>query len=292
MYIIPENKFMFSSQLIDYLNSNQINTIFWVPSAIVNVANSGILEKKELLFIKNVLFCGEVMPNKQLNIWRRYLPEARYANMYGPTEITDVCTCYVIDREFKDDESLPIGFPCHNTEIIVLNENNEECRTDEKGELCVRGICNSFGYFGDYDRTKEVFVQNPLNPYWQDIIYRTGDIVKYNENGELMYLCRKDFQIKHMGHRIELGEIETAAYSISGVKQNCALYDEENKKIYLFCATDTSLSEKEIYQQLCNKLPKYMVPTVIRIIDKLNLNANGKINRKELSLMLKGEGNE
>lgn len=277
MVFIPEEFFMFHKKLISYINQNGINTIFWVPSALISVANSGILDKEKIETLEKVLFCGEVMPVKPLNEWRRHYPDFLYANLYGPTEITDVCSYYIVDREFKEEESLPIGKACRNTEIIVLNERNELVQSGEPGELCVRGICLSLGYYGQSEKSNEVFIQNPLNTSYRDLIYRTGDIVKYNELGEIIYLCRKDSQIKYQGHRIELGEIDSAAYSVNGIRQACAIYDGE--RIILFCSTSKAIMEKEIYNELKKKLPKYMMPKVIRILEDIPLNVNGKLDR-------------
>lgn len=282
MYIIPEKLFPFSKLLLEYLKENKINTLFWVPSALISVANSGVLENTKLDMLENVLFCGEVMPNKQLNIWRNYYPNILYANLYGPTEITDVCTYYIVNRKFDDNESLPIGFPCENSEIIVLNENNQPISNDEHGELCVRGTCLSYGYYNDNEKTDASFVQNPLNHSYYEKIYRTGDIVKYNEFGELIYICRKDYQIKHQGYRIELGEIEIAVSSIDGVHQNCVIYDDSSSKIILFCTTNGYIDSKSIYKCMQTKLPKYMLPTKINILPEMPLNVNGKIDRLKL----------
>lgn len=283
MVIIPEYLFSFPKRLLEYLKKNKINTIFWVPSALIHVANSTALSEVQLPLLKKVLFCGEVMPNKQLNIWRRQYPHLLYVNLYGPTEITDVCTYYIVDREFSDEEALPIGVPCRNTQILVLNEEGSLV-TDlcEVGELCVRGTCISLGYYGDPEKTNIVFVQNPMNKNYRDIIYRTGDLVRYNEHGELIYLCRKDFQIKHQGHRIELGEIENATSAIDGVLHSCALYDDLNKVIVLFVNVDDDITEKTIYQSLKTKLPKYMVPGKINILDHFPMTNNGKIDRVTL----------
>jgi acyl-coenzyme A synthetase/AMP-(fatty) acid ligase len=157
---------------------------------------------------------------------------------------------------------------------------------DEIGELCVRGTCLSMGYYGDFEKTNKVFVQNPLNTAYHDLLYRTGDLVKYNQFSELIYVCRKDFQIKHQGHRIELGEIETAVNSFDNIQQSCAVYDDENKKIMLFCTVKNNLSEKEIYKSLQRKVPKYMLPATIKILDIMPLNLNGKIDRVELKKSL------
>lgn len=286
MVIIPEKLFSFPKLLIDFINKHHVNTVFWVPSALVAVANSGILSEMKLNEIQKILFCGEVMPNKQLNIWRKQYQEVFYANLYGPTEITDVCTYYIVDRAFEDDEPLPIGTACENTEIIVLNEQNQLVKKDELGELCVRGTCLSMGYFADHEKSDAVFVQNPLHSNYRDYIYRTGDLVKYNDRGEIIYVCRKDFQIKYQGHRIELGEIETASNALEGINQSCAVYDEEQKRIVLFCTVQGDITEKAIYKSMQIRLPKYMMPSLIKIVAKMPLNMNGKIDRLVLKKSL------
>lgn len=290
MVIIPEQMFLLTGKLLDYINRQRINTIFWVPSALIGVANSGMLERTALPALEKVLFCGEVMPNKQLNIWRKRYPELLYANLYGPTEITDVCTFYVIDRAFDDDEPLPIGRPCRNMDALILNESDKLAAPGETGELCVRGIGVSLGYYGDKDRTAAAFMQNPLNPNYRDVIYRTGDLVCHNERGELIFIGRKDFQIKHQGYRIELGEIESAAYGLPQMKRCCAIYLTEKSRIELYCVTEAELSEKEIYNWLREKLPRYMLPGRIYLEEALPLNANGKIDRLALRALSAGRG--
>lgn len=284
MYIIPEKLFTFPMQLLEYLKTNEITTIFWVPSVICMAANLKAVGKICLDQLKRVLFCGEPMPNKQLNIWRRAYPHALYANLYGPTEITDVCTCYIVDREFADSDSLPIGFPCANTDILVLDENQQEVQGEAIGELCVRGTSLAYGYYGNEEKTREAFVQNPLNKYYHEIIYRTGDLVKYNVYGELIYISRKDFQIKHMGHRIELGEIDVAVYSIPSVKSCCCVYDERRKKIVLFYTADEEI--QNIKQILKSKIPEYMIPAVTKVLKDMPMNLNGKIDRNSLKELL------
>lgn len=283
MAIIPEPLFIFPQKLFEYMNAEKVNTIFWVPSALSSVAASGALSGMNLPQLEAILFCGEVMPVKTLNAWKAAYSTSLFANLYGPTEITDVCTYYIVDRDFTEEESLPIGFPCANTEILVLNEQNELVQGNELGELCVRGSSLSSGYYGEREKTNAVFVQNPLHDKYHDLIYRTGDLVRYNERGELLYACRKDFQIKHMGHRIELGEIETAALAIEGLNEGCALYDSVKKKIHLFCSCIAGLDEKSIFGELRKRVPQYMLPAHITILEKLPLTGNGKIDRKSLS---------
>ena len=284
LYIIPQKYFMLPKALFEYLAEKKVSIIFWVPSALCIMANLKAVGKFPVPTLKQILFCGEVMPNKQLNVWRNAFPNCVYANLYGPTEITDVCACYIIDRSFADDEPLPIGFACKNTDIIVLNEKDLPVTGNEKGELCVRGTCLSLGYYNNPEKTKAAFVQNPLNPYYPEIIYRTGDIVYYNERHEIMYVCRKDFQIKHMGHRIELGEIETAVSAVEGVEQNCCLYDTEHSRIVLFYTGSADV--QFVIDQIKEAIPDYMIPNKKVHLEKMPINLNGKIDRVELKKQL------
>lgn len=281
LYIIPKKLFFQPVLLLEYIKEHGINTIFWVPSALIVVSKLRAFRNIDLKdSLKRVLFCGEVMPNKQLNIWRKYLPNVTYANLYGPTEITDACTYYIVDREFGDEEPLPIGSPIQNTEILVLNDRNELVAKDETGELCVRGTSLAMGYYNNPEKTQAVFVQNPLNTVVPEIIYRTGDLVKYNEYGELIYLSRKDFQIKHLGHRIELGEIETAVSSLEEVTLCCCLYDKKKQRIVIF--TDVELSRDYLKERLEKLLPEYMIPGKIIYLADMPMNINGKIDRVKL----------
>ena len=284
-YIIPKNLFAQPVPLLEYLQEKKINTIFWVPSALIVVAKLKAFRNVDLSgTLQRVLFCGEVMPNKQLNTWRKFLPDVLYANLYGPTEITDACTYYIVDREFADEEPLPIGRPMANTDILVLNDKNEPVTGDEIGELCVRGTSLSMGYYNNPQKTKEAFVPNPLNPYVPETIYRTGDLVKYNEYGEIIYLSRKDFQIKHMGHRIELGEIETAVSSLEEIALCCCLYDEKRQKIVLFI--EAELDKAYINERISGLVPEYMLPGKVIALPKMPINANGKIDRVKLKELL------
>lgn len=278
MYIIPQINFAFPVKLLDYMDKNKINTIFWVPSALCLVANLKALPRHHVDSLKNILFCGEVMPNKQLNQWRREYPDALYANLYGPTEITDVCAAYIIDRDFNDDETLPVGKACRNTEILLLDADDRLITNpDIPGELCVRGTGLAYGYYNNPEKTRSAFVQNPLNQAYPETIYRTGDLAKYNERGELVYICRKDYQIKHMGHRIELGEIETAASSLPGINQNCCVYDDRHHRIVMYYTG--GIDGKELAEGMKSLLPDYMVPGKFVLLKSMPLNLNGKIDR-------------
>ena len=281
LHVIPKKLFAFPAKLVEYMNQAQVNTVYWVPTALCIVANMKTLDKLDLPCLKKILFAGEAMPNKQLNYWRRHLPNALYANLFGPTEITDIGIYYIVDREFEDDEPLPIGRKCDNVDAIVLNEKNEAVGEGEMGELCIRGSFLALGYYNNPEKIAEVFVQNPLNPYYPEIIYRTGDLVSYNARGELMYHGRRDFQIKHRGNRIELGEIENAASVVPGIEMCACIYDTDKEKIVLFYQ-GKGVTTKLIREVMNDKVPSYMLPNVMLEMEEMPKNQNGKIDRGEL----------
>lgn len=282
--IIPEERFSFPIRLIEYINDHKINMVFWVPSVLVSISNFDVFGTIKPAYLNKILFAGEAMPNKHLNYWRKNYPNALYSNLYGPTEITVDCTFYNVDRDFKDDESLPIGSACKNTQILIFNEENKLTKRGELGELCVRGSSLAFGYYNDFEKTKTVFTQNPLHNNYPDIIYRTGDLVFLNERDEIIFVGRKDSQIKHLGYRIELGEIENAILGVSTVDNVAVLYDDSQKQIVAFVITKdaTTLIRKGIM----SAIPKYMIPTRWEVMESFPLNANGKINRLELKKLL------
>lgn len=279
-YILPKKFFMFPTLLVDFLNEKAITTLIWATSAFRMTADSGILAKKAPKTVCKIILGGEALQAKHLNVWKNALPTVEVINLYGPTEVTVDCTMYKIDKNFADNEPVPIGRACRNMEILLLDENLKPVRNGEPGEICVRGIGLALGYYGDPEKTAAAFVQNPLNPNYPDKLYRTGDIAKLGDDGELYFLSRRDDQIKHMGYRIELGEIETALGSLPEIRSAICFFDEAEDKIVCCAATDAELSV--IINELKTRLPVYMLPNKWKIFDRLPNNANGKIDRAVL----------
>lgn len=288
-YLIPKSNFMFPIKLVEYMNEKKINTICWVVSALTMISAYGAFEKVKPEYLHTIAFGSEVFPIKQFNIWKNAVPAAKFTNLYGPTEGTGMCCFYHVDREFNEGDVIPIGGPFKNTEILLLNEKDELVKDGEPGELCIRGTGVTLGYYNNPEKTTECFVQNPLNTAYPEIIYRTGDIAKRNEYGELLFVSRKDYQIKHMGHRIELGEIEAAVNGIDSVKLSGCIYDNEDGKIVLFYVGD--IDKKDMIMSLKKKLPRYMLPNSVNILTEMPFTANGKINRNELKRIYKEEIN-
>lgn len=289
LYIIPKAYFTFPMKLMEFLATYKINTIYWVPSALQIVANYKMFQYAKLPELKKVLFAGEVMPTRPLNYWIQNLPDAVYANLFGPTETTDICTYYIVDRPFRDDEPLPMGYACDNCDVYVIDSDGCEVSSDvdpetgysREGELYVRGSFVALGYYGNDEKTRDAFVQNPLNDKYPELVYRTGDLVKYNRYGELVYISRKDYQIKHMGYRIELGEVEAAAGAIDGIRSYACIYDEADDKI-VFIYEGRKKDDAELLEAFRRRVPHYMEPGRFVRVTAMPHNANGKIDRKRL----------
>ena len=280
-YLIPKSLFMFPMKLVDFLNEYRINTVCWVVSALTMISGFKVLDKKVPEYLHTVAFGSEVFPIRQFQLWRKALPNAKFTNLYGPTECTGMSCFYHVDREFGLDEVIPIGRPFPNTGILLLTDDNREAAPGQVGEICIKGTCVTLGYYRMPEKTAECFVQNPLNDVYPETIYRTGDLGKYNERGELVFVSRKDYQIKHMGHRIELPEIEIVAAMHPEVASACALFDNEKKKIHLYYAGGAAPGELTAF--LKEKLPRYMLPNKTERLERLPLTPNGKIDRKTLA---------
>ncbi len=286
MHILPKSYFMMHGELVNYIIKNKIDTILWSAAAIALLANSKAFEDNKPNTLKHVMFSGEVMHNKVLNYWRKNLPNTKFVNLYGPTEITSVCTFYEIKKSYDDDDVLPIGIPFRNCEVLILNDDNKMVQGDESGELCVKGSCLALGYYNNTEKTSEVFCQNPLNNHFPEIIYRTGDIAKFNEFGDVMFMSRKDNQVKHMGQRVELGEIEIILNAMNKIDASICFYDHKLQKIvgvYKGEEADNSY----IYKELKDKVSKFMFPNILIKLSELPYNMNGKIDRALLKIQYK-----
>ena len=276
-YFVPKMLFSFPVRLLDYLDQYRINTVCWVVSAFVQISSLGALENRAPKTLTKVAFGSEVFPRKQYEIWRKALPHAEFFNLYGPTEATGMSCYWAATRDLSEEEPIPIGRPFDNTDILLLDSEN---RPANEGEICIRGTCLTMGYYHNPEKTAEAFVQNPLNGAYPEFLYRTGDVGRINEHGELVFVCRKDSQIKHMGHRIELGEIDAAAQKEDGVRRTACVYDEAGKRIVLFYVGE--LDEVALARALGAYLPRYMMPAACVRLDAIPLTDNGKTDRRLL----------
>ena len=288
--VIPDTYAAFPIKILQLMEQHHVTYIFWVPTIMVNIANMGLLDKVDLSDLRLCWFAGEVFPTKQFNIWYHALPSVTFANFYGPIEITLDCVYYTIDREIPDEEPIPIGKVFRNTDILILDEQNQRVTLPNiEGELCVRGTSLAMGYYNNPEKTAAAFVQNPLNQSYPEIIYRTGDIVMINDRGEMVFKGRKDSLIKHQGYRIELTEIEHVIVNVLHlVKNGCVVYNHAAKEISLFYESDSEISAADFRKAIGGKLPRYMIPMVYTHLDKLQRNTNGKIDRLYYNKLING----
>jgi amino acid adenylation domain-containing protein len=278
--LIPDSLAVFPVKILEMLKKENVTFLFWVPTIMVNIANMGLLNNIDLNTLKTIWFAGEVFPTKQFNYWKNNLKGCLFANLYGPIEITLDCTYFIADRDIPDDEPLPIGFACRNTDLLILNDEDKLVGIGEEGELCVRGTSLAMGYYNNPEKTALAFVQNPLNKSYPEIIYRTGDVVAVNNRDEIIFKGRKDSLIKHLGYRIELGEIEHVIVNTLKIAKNgCVVYNVNKKEITLFYEAIQEISVVEFRKELSKALPKYMIPTVYIYMNELPRNTNGKIDR-------------
>ncbi len=282
--IIPRKLFSFPMMLLDFLDEKKVTNLTWAVSVLCIVSTLNGFSYKIPSALKRVMFSGESMPVRHLNYWRKHLPDAMFVNLYGPTEITCNCTYHILNREFAPGDLLPVGTAFPNEKVFLLDENDHEVtEPGVKGEICVSGTALALGYYNNPEQTQKAFVQNPLNPWYLEPIYRTGDLGIYNRAGEMCFASRKDFQIKHMGHRIELGEIECALEKVEGLVRATCFFDQKKNKIV--CCYQGEIDKKRLSAELRQFLPDYMIPNVFRKTETMPITKNGKVDKKALQAL-------
>ncbi|MCL2125562.1 MAG: AMP-binding protein [Oscillospiraceae bacterium] len=275
--IIPEGLFSKPDKLLHYLQEHDVTLVFWVSSVYNHIAQAKALDGVGSLPLRRAWFVGEPMAVQSLQYWMNGLHDVEFVNMYGATE-TDMTIFFRVPKGVAFDGGVPLGKPCANTDILLLNDDGGCVDQGEIGEICVRGSCLALGYFSDFEKTQRSFVQNPLHKDYIDVIYRTGDLGELRE-GLILFHGRRDHQFKHLGYRIEAGEIEAIAAKFPGIKNVCVLYDGERRQIALFYDSDEVVDEIALRRALMADLPVYMVPTRFIRLDAMPFNANKKKDR-------------
>lgn len=284
-FIIPKNEFAVPTALFGTLNREKITALCWSVAGVELPAKLGAFSESKPEYLKKLCFSGSVMPCKYLKIWQQNLPDVLYVNQYGPTEATASCTYYVVKEQVDDDTVLPIGKPYDNYKITILNDDNTLTPDGEIGQICVCGPILALGYYGNKEATDAAFIQNPLNQNYRELLYKTGDLGRWGEDGNLMFHGRMDRQIKHLGHRIELGEIEDTALKVDGVKSCCALYYKDKATLYLFYTGEAT--SKDIVLYFRANMPAFMVPRKLINLEAMPALPNGKTDMQALKAYFK-----
>jgi amino acid adenylation domain-containing protein len=281
--LVPPRASVFPLEVARFLREQNITVWYSVPSILTAMTTHAAVEALDAPDLRTLLFAGEVFPTKHLRRLMALLPHVRFANLYGPTE-TNVCTWYEVPPLPEDlVADIPIGRPITNDEVRILGEDGRPVAPGEPGELVVRGATVMRGYWADPERTERSLVPDPCGGAFPDPVYRTGDIVREDPDGNLRYLGRRDAQIKSRGYRIELGEIETALISHPMVRE-CAvvavpdeLITNRIKAFIVGCA-----DERELVRFCGQRIPKYMIPQAFEFRDDLPKTSTGKTDRRAL----------
>jgi amino acid adenylation domain-containing protein len=287
--LVPDEEAYFGQALVRFIQDERITVWYSVPSALMLVSRI-VTEPGALPSLRTVVFAGEVYPTRHLRELRRIVPGLDLWNLYGPTE-TNVCTYYRVPDRAEDlppdDRTIPIGRACENTEVFALGEDGRVAGVGQEGELYVRGSTVMKGYWGRPERTAESLVRDPRPGSLGDPVYRTGDLVRLRPQGDYDFLGRRDHQIKSRGYRIELGEIEAALTSHPSLAEAVAVavpHEEWGSAIVACVAVreGEAVTPNQIKRHLVSRIPRYMIPSRIDILERLPRTSNGKIDRRRL----------
>ncbi len=285
--IADEKRLLFPRLLVEFAEGEKVTIWKGVSSLLMYLARTGSVGEGRLPALRTVLFSGEVLPTKYLIQWMTWFPDKVFYNAYGPTEATGVSMYYRVPRcPASAEEKVPIGIPCENTEVFLLDEEGRPVPPGEPGELYIRGICVTKGYFNDPAKTAAVFSDDPANPNREKRTYRTGDHARLLPDGNYEFIGRRDNQIKYMGYRIELTDIEQALVSVPGVRDAGVVLAESAaggiEDLVAYVELDETMTPAQAAAALKDRLPAYMVPKEFYAIARLPRSDRGKIDRKAL----------
>jgi amino acid adenylation domain-containing protein len=289
VHLVPGALSYFPLPLAKWIAENGITVWYSVPSILGRIAAAkGFTTHPSRL--RAVLFAGEVFPMPGLRALQSELPHADLLNLYGPTE-TNVCTFHRVTGTIPGErrEPLPIGIACPFAELLLVGEGPRVVAHGEEGELWVRGDSVLQGYWNDAERSARALVHDPRPGSVGAPFYRTGDIVRWADDGTLTFLGRRDAMVKVRGYRVELGDIEAALFDHAGVADAAvvALPDDEGQNrlhAAVVARAGAALTVQELQRHCVARIPRYMVPERIVWMDALPRTSTGKVDRVGLAV--------
>ena len=289
VHLVPPEINLLPNALAEFIRASELTQWFSVPSLLSYLAKFDAVRFDDFPTLRRLLWCGEVFPTPALRYWMTRLPSVTFTNLYGPTETTIASSYYTVPSCPDDDRAaIPIGVPCAGEELLVLDDALQTVPAGEVGDLYIRGVGLSPGYWRDPEKTRAAFVRNPRSQDPADRLYRTGDLARVGEDGLVYFLGRADSQIKSRGYRIELGEIETALTALSSL-QECAVVaiaTDGFEGTVICCAyvpaPGASVSPGGLRKELTKVLPSPMLPSRWQAYERLPRNVNGKYDRRAL----------
>ena len=288
LHLVPPELNLLPPKLAQFIRDASLTQWFSVPSVLNLMAKFDAVRHGDFPSLRRVLWCGEALPTPTLMYWMRRLPHARFTNLYGPTEATIASSCYTVARCPADErEAIPIGSACGGEEILVLDGQLRPVAAGEIGDLYIRGVGLSPGYWRDPEKTRAAFLPYPGGTGPRDRIYKTGDLARLGDDGLIHFIGRADTQIKSRGYRIELGEIEAALHPLACLRESAVVaIQSEGFEGWLICCAyvpaEKDVSTNSLRKSLSELVPGYMLPARWMRYDALPKNDNGKIDRQRL----------
>lgn len=294
LHILDEEKTKDVNTLINFISERNITFLNVTPShfSLISAAREFMGEVKlPMNEHMRVMLGGETINVKDLNQWLHKYPLNRFINEYGPTEATVASTFFPIpvnEENLIEMSIVPIGKPVYNTQIYVLNEAQEHCMPGVPGELYIGGLGVSAGYHERPEKNAESFVQNPLNPDDKtDILYRTGDVVRMIESGDVEFMGREDHQINLRGYRIEAGEIESILITHENVYEAVVVAQKDSGGALNLIAfyTGQAIATAILRTHLAQSLPEYMIPVHFEHLEAMPCTPSGKLDKNALPIV-------
>lgn len=289
LFLVPPALNLFPNKLAQFIRDTELTQWFSVPAILNYMAKFDVLEFNDFPALKRLLWCGEVFPTPSLIYWMKRLAHVSFTNLYGPTETTIASSYYTVPAcPHNEKAPVPIGTACDGEELLVLDQALRPVPRGEIGDLYIRGLGVSPGYWGDPEKTRAAFPHNPRSSDPSDRLYKTGDLAKIGSDELVYFVGRADSQIKSRGYRIELAEVETAANSVESLQESAvvAINTDGFEGAIICCAYVAAPGETVaatlLRKELSRVLPAYMLPTRWMCLRALPKNANGKIDRRKL----------
>ena len=285
--VLPDGAATFPVSIARWLEAERISVWYSVPSVLTLLACYGGLQRFDLSGLRIVIFAGEVFPPRHLARLMAELPHPRYLNWYGPTE-TNVVTAFEVPAGGAGERSAPIGKACANTEVFaVTSEGRRVSGPGEEGELYVRGPSLMRGYWGQPAKTSEVLVSNPFRAEYDELVYRTGDLVTLEPTGNYAYVGRRDSMVKIRGYRVELGEVEATLYRHPVIREAAVLPVSDEllgtRLRAVITVGGSDLTCEDVLEHCRRWLPGYMVPDIVEFREEMPRTSTGKVDRAGLA---------
>lgn len=289
--IIPEAHTKMPSSMAQLVQTERLTVWYSAPLALVQMLTHGALKKRDMSTLRWVLFGGEPFPPKYLRELMQLLPQARFCNVYGPAEVNQ-CTYYHLPSPPGDSDHIPLGKVWNNTQMVILDAADRPVPRGEPGELLISSPTMMKGYWNQPELTRSSLFSQITNGQ-ERIYYRTGDLVKIDENDNLLFLGRKDRQIKTRGYRVELEMVEAQLLALEEISEVAVFpvnngYDGRLIEAAVILKTDANITREDIVRKLKTRLPDYAVPRKIHLLPELPRTSTGKIDHPRLrQIMIK-----